>query len=60
LRGLWIYGGIGAWVYFCHGAMEAFASPPERLWALAEALLAAAYFVGLWLRVRAARSQRAP
>ena len=52
LRGPWIYGGIAAWVYFCHGAMEAFATPNERGWALAEAGLALVYFLGLWLRTR--------
>jgi uncharacterized membrane protein len=58
LRGLWIYGGIGAWVYLAHGVMEAVATPAERAWALAEAGLAAAYFFGLWLRLRAARVAR--
>lgn len=58
LRGPWIYGGIAAWVYFCHGAMEAFATPDERLWALAEAALAMLYFGGLWLRTRAAKMAR--
>lgn len=58
LRGLWIYGGIGAWVYFCHGAMEAFATPAERGWALGETILATLYFVGLWLRVKEQRQAR--
>ena len=56
LRGLWIYGGIAAWVYLCHGGMEAVANPAERGWALAEVALASLYFAGLWLRVRAARA----
>lgn len=59
LRGPWIYGGIAAWVYFCHGAMEAFATPGERGWALAEAALALVYFAGLWLRFRKS-PRRAP
>lgn len=57
LRGPWIYGGIAAWVYFCHGAMESFATPAERGWALAEAALALIYFTGLWLRTRAAKRE---
>lgn len=56
LRGLWIYGGIGVWVFLCHGGMEAVANPAERAWALAEMALATAYFFGLWLRTRAARA----
>lgn len=59
LRGLWIYGGIAAWVYLAHGAMEAVATPAERGWALGEVALAVAYFIGLWLRAQAARAQRA-
>ncbi len=57
LRGPWIYGGIAAWVYLAHGAMEAVAAPAERAWALGEVALAAAYFVGLWLRTRAGRNE---
>lgn len=56
LRGVLIYGGIAAWVYFCHGAMEAFATPSERVWALAEVALAVIYFAGLWWRRRAAKA----
>ena len=56
LRGPWIYGGIAAWVYLCHGGMEAVANPAERGWALTEVALASLYFTGLWLRVRAARA----
>ncbi|HWS27495.1 MAG TPA: DUF2069 domain-containing protein [Xanthomonadales bacterium] len=56
LRGPWIYGGIAAWVYLCHGGMEAVANPPERGWALAEMALASLYFAGLWLRVREAKA----
>lgn len=59
LRGLWIYGGIGAWVYLCHGGMEMVANPAERGWALAEMALAALYFAGLWLRTREARARSA-
>ncbi len=57
LRGLWVYGGIAAWVYLAHGVMEAVATPAERVWALGEIALAAVYFVGLWLRVRGARNE---
>ncbi len=57
LRGLWIYAGIGVWVFLCHGGMEAVANPAERGWALAEVALAALYFAGLWLRTREARAQ---
>jgi uncharacterized membrane protein len=57
LRGLWIYGGIAAWVYLVHGAMEAVATPAERGWALGEIALAAVYFVGLWMRARAGRNE---
>ncbi|MBK9656603.1 MAG: DUF2069 domain-containing protein [Rhodanobacteraceae bacterium] len=57
LRGMWIYAGIGVWVYLCHGGMEAVANPAERAWALAEVALAALYFAGLWLRTREARVQ---
>ena len=60
LRGPWIYAGIGVWVYFCHGAMEAYANPLERPWALAEIGLAIGYFIGLWLRTRAAKKAQAP
>jgi uncharacterized membrane protein len=59
LRGLWVYGGIAAWVYLAHGAMEAVVAPAERAWALGEVALASAYFAGLWLRVRGARDERA-
>lgn len=59
LRGLWIYGGIAAWVYLAHGAMEAFATPAVRGWALAEIALASIYFVGLWRRSRELKAARA-
>ncbi len=59
LRGLWIYGGIAAWVYLAHGAMEAFATPAVRGWALAEIALASIYFVGLWRRTRELKAARA-
>lgn len=59
LRGLWIYGGIAAWVYLAHGAMEAFATPAVRAWALAEVALASVYFIGLWRRTRELKAARA-
>lgn len=59
LRGLWIYGGIAAWVYLAHGAMEAYATPAVRGWALAEIALASIYFVGLWRRSRELKAARA-
>ena len=58
LRGLWIYAGIGVWIYFCHGAMEAVANPDARVWAGLEVLLSTAYFVALTWRIRAEKRAR--
>lgn len=59
LRGLWVYGGIAAWVYLSHGVMEAWATPSVRGWALAETALATVYFSAFWWRTRALRAARA-
>ncbi|GMU43376.1 MAG: DUF2069 domain-containing protein [Xanthomonadales bacterium] len=59
LRGLWIYGGIAAWVYLSHGVMEAWATPPVRAWALVETVLATLYFAAMWERTRRMRAQGA-
>lgn len=52
LRGALIYAGIGAWLCFSHGVMEAYASSAARGWAMAEILLSLIYFLALWLRWR--------
>lgn len=59
LRGPWVYGGIAALVYFCHGVMEATVTPQTRLLSGAEILLSLIYFVGLHLRTRELRRARA-
>lgn len=56
LRGVWIYAGIGAGIYFCHGVMEAWATPDARGWALGEALLAVGYFLAYWRRALGLRA----
>ncbi len=58
LRGVWIYAGIGVWIYFCHGAMEAVVSPDQRVWALLEVALSTLYFVALAWRIRAEKQAR--
>lgn len=50
LRGLWIYGGIAALWWFCHGVMEAWAEPSARSLAYAEIALSLLYFAGLLWR----------
>lgn len=58
LRGALIYAGIGAWLCFSHGVMEAYASPTGRVWAIAEIVISLVYFVLLWLRWRHEKARR--
>jgi uncharacterized membrane protein len=59
LRGALIYAGIGVWIGFCHGVMEAYAAPEQRLWACAEIMISLAFFAGIAMRARNFRRQRA-
>ncbi len=59
LPGLWVYGGIGALLCFCHGVMEAWVAPEVRALALIEVLLSLTYFIGLHLRTRQLRTEKA-
>jgi|CXWL01.1.fsa_nt_gi uncharacterized membrane protein len=58
LAGPWIYGGIAAWIYFCHGVMEAWVDPGARVLASAEIGLTLIYFAGLYLRTRELRAAK--
>lgn len=63
MRGMWLYGGIAAGIWFCHGVMEAWATPGALAWGIVEALLSAGYFVAYWRRalaLRAAAALRGP
>ena len=57
-KGPWVYGGIAALIYFCHGVMEAVVTPATRVWSVTEVLLCLVYFAGLHLRTRALRAAK--
>jgi uncharacterized membrane protein len=62
-HGAFFWTGVLALPYFCHGIAEAFAVPPDRWMAVAEALLAGALALAVsWdgLRARRARRRAAP
>jgi len=51
-------GGLTALGYFCYGVMEAYASPDQRVPALAVVLLSCAYFVSLAYYIRRQRAAK--
>ncbi len=57
-KGPWVYGGIAALIYFCHGVMEAVVTPATRGWSGTEVALCLVYFAGLHLRTRGFRAAK--